>query len=59
MILGINLNRQKSMQDTVYITKDGLKKLKAELKELKEVKIPEVAKRIQTARDNGDISENA
>ncbi len=47
------------MQDTVYITKDGLEKLKAELKELKEVKIPEVAKRIQTARDNGDISENA
>lgn len=47
------------MKDNVYVTKEGLIKLKEELKELKEVKVPEVAQRIKTARDNGDISENA
>lgn len=46
------------MKDTIFITKDGLEKLKAELKELKEVKVADVAKRIQNARDQGDISEN-
>jgi transcription elongation factor GreA len=44
---------------TVQLTKEGLEKLKAELKELLDNKRPEVAKRIQTARENGDISENA
>ncbi len=47
------------MQDPIYITKEGLDKLKEELRSLKEEKIPEVARRIQIARDNGDISENA
>jgi transcription elongation factor GreA len=47
------------MNSPIYVTKDGLEKLKSDLKELKEVKVPEVAKRIQVARDNGDISENA
>ena len=47
------------MQDTIFITKEGLDKLKEELRELKEVTVPEVARRIQVARDNGDISENA
>lgn len=45
--------------DTILVTKEGLENLKAELKELLEVKRPEVAKRIQNARENGDISENA
>lgn len=43
----------------MYVTKEGLEKLKKELLELREVKIPEVVRRIQVARDNGDISENA
>ena len=47
------------MNSPIYVTKDGLEKLKNDLKELKEVKLPEVAKRIKTARDNGDISENS
>lgn len=47
------------MQDPIYITKEGLEKLKEELRNLKEERIPEVARRIQVARDNGDISENA
>jgi transcription elongation factor GreA len=45
--------------EIVFLTKAGLEKLKAELKALIEVKRPEVAKRIQVARENGDISENA
>ena len=35
--------------NTLYITKEGLKKLKDELKELVEVKRPEVAQEIQWA----------
>ncbi len=43
----------------LYLTKEGLNKLKLELKELMDLKRPEIAKRIQTAREMGDISENA
>ncbi len=43
----------------MYLTKEGLEKLKAELKELLEVRRPAVAKRIQAAREMGDISENS
>jgi len=53
------LNYKMVKIETVQMTKDGLEKLKAELKELLDVKRPEVAKRIQVARENGDISENA
>ena len=45
--------------DVLYITKDGLQKLKSELKELIEVKRPDIAQQIQSAREMGDISENA
>lgn len=47
------------MSDVVYITKEGLEKLTAELQNLVDVKRPEVAKKIQEAREMGDISENA
>lgn len=47
------------MSDKVFITKEGLTKLQAELKELVDVKRSEVAKKIQEAREMGDISENA
>lgn len=46
-------------QDALILTKEGLEKLKAELKELVDNKRPEIAKRIQAAREAGDISENA
>ncbi|MFZ5424660.1 MAG: transcription elongation factor GreA [Patescibacteria group bacterium] len=46
------------MSDIVYLTKQGLEELKKELNQLVD-KRPEVAKRIKTARDMGDISENA
>lgn len=47
------------MSDVQYLTKEGLENLKKELKELIDTKRPAVANRIKTARDNGDISENA
>jgi transcription elongation factor GreA len=50
------------MTDTttdIFITKEGLDKLKAEYEELVNVKRPDVAKRIKAAREMGDISENA
>ena len=46
-------------KDVIYVTKEGLAKLKAELAELNDVKRPEVARRIKEAREMGDISENS
>lgn len=45
--------------NNLYITKEGLEKLKSELKELTEVKRPAIAQEIKNAREMGDISENA
>lgn len=45
--------------EPIYITKEGLDNLINEFKELIEVKRPEVGLRIKTARDLGDVSENA
>lgn len=42
-----------------YVTKEGLEKLKLELKELKTSKRKEIASRIQEAKELGDLSENA
>lgn len=42
-----------------YLTREGLAKLKIELKELKSVKRKEIAARIQEAKELGDLSENA
>ena len=44
---------------TVYLTEDGLKKLEEELQYLETEKRAEVAARIQSAKEEGDISENA
>ena len=41
------------------LTYSGLKKLEAELEELKTVKRKDVAKKISEAREQGDLSENA
>lgn len=45
--------------NNLYITKDGLEKLRDELNELVEVKRPAVAQKIKEAREMGDISENS
>jgi transcription elongation factor GreA len=42
-----------------YFTKDGLQKLKDELKDIKEVQMPETKKLIAEARAFGDLKENA
>ena len=46
-------------KEVLYITKEGMKNLKDELKKLIEVKRPQMAQEIQSAREMGDISENA
>lgn len=41
------------------ITKEGLEKLKEELKDLKENKLPDIIDKIEKAKEMGDLSENA
>jgi transcription elongation factor GreA len=43
----------------VYLTKEGLEELQKEHTELTKVKRPEVLSRVSTARELGDLSENA
>lgn len=43
----------------VYLTQDGLDKLKKELHELKYVTRPGISQKVATARDHGDLKENA
>ena len=43
----------------VYLSRDGLEKLKDELRELKEKERPTVRESLQRAREFGDLSENA
>lgn len=47
------------MSDRVPMTRAGYNKIKAELDELENEKMPEIAKRIAAARAEGDLSENA
>ena len=42
-----------------YFTPEGLRKLREEVDHLKKVKRPEIANRVQIAREHGDLSENA
>lgn len=42
-----------------YFTEEGLKKLKAEVKQLESVERPKISQQIAEARDKGDLSENA
>jgi transcription elongation factor GreA len=47
------------MSQVVYLTKEGLKKLKKELEHLTNVERPAISKQIGEAIEKGDISENA
>ena len=47
------------MAKVSYYTKEGLKKLKDELQELKTKGRADMARQIAEARDKGDLSENA
>jgi transcription elongation factor GreA len=48
-----------AMNDTLYVTEEGLQKLKEELIQLRNVERPSISKQIAEARDKGDLSENA
>lgn len=47
------------MSQISYFTEEGLKKIKAELHEMKTVQRPAITEQIAEARDKGDLSENA
>jgi len=47
------------MEQEIYLTSEGAEKLKAELEELKGPKRDEMAKRLRSAIQMGDLSENA
>ncbi|MFK5983337.1 MAG: transcription elongation factor GreA [Flavobacteriaceae bacterium] len=47
------------MSKVSYYTDEGLKKLRAELSQLKDVERPAASNAIAEARDKGDLSENA
>ncbi|MCE5346983.1 MAG: transcription elongation factor GreA [Bacteroidales bacterium] len=47
------------MAEIIYVTEEGLQKLKEELDQLRNVERPSISKQIAEARDKGDLSENA
>ncbi|MDX9928372.1 MAG: transcription elongation factor GreA [Bacteroidales bacterium] len=47
------------MADIIYVTEEGLQKLKDELEQLRGVERPKISAHIAEARDKGDLSENA
>ena len=56
---GIFVFKYVTMSDVSYYTKEGLKKLKDELNQLKDIERPKASNAIAEARDKGDLSENA
>jgi transcription elongation factor GreA len=50
---------EKIIMTVTYMTGEGLRKLKEELKEMESVQRPEISRQIAEARDKGDLSENA
>jgi len=47
------------MDKKIYLTEKGLKDLKKEHDELTKIKRPQIVNRLSTARDMGDLAENA
>ncbi|EIJ38616.1 transcription elongation factor GreA [Galbibacter orientalis] len=47
------------MSNVSYYTEEGIKKLRAELEQLKSIERPKASQAIAEARDKGDLSENA
>ncbi|MGA1977375.1 MAG: transcription elongation factor GreA [Bacteroidales bacterium] len=47
------------MSDVLYVTEEGLQKLKDELDQLRTVERPAISRLIADARDKGDLTENA
>jgi transcription elongation factor GreA len=55
----IKKHKNKRMSNVSYYTAEGLKKLRDELQQLKDVERVKASKAIAEARDKGDLSENA
>jgi|TARA_B110000503_G_scaffold106430_1_gene158933 transcription elongation factor GreA len=55
----VYIENVENMSKVSYYTEEGLKKLRAELNQLKDVERPEASQAIAEARDKGDLSENA
>lgn len=49
----------KSIMGVMYLTEEGLSKLKSDIEKLTKVERPAISKQIADARDKGDLSENA
>jgi transcription elongation factor GreA len=47
------------MSEVIYVTAEGLQKMKEELDQLRNVERPSISRQIADARDKGDLSENA
>jgi len=47
------------MSDAIPMSQDGYNKLKAEMLEMENVRMPLIAEKIAAARDEGDLKENA
>jgi transcription elongation factor GreA len=47
------------MSEVIYVTEEGLQKLREELEHLRGVERPMISRQIAEARDKGDLSENA
>lgn len=55
----ILITNEEIMSNVSYYTPEGLKKLRDELRQLKDIERPKVSQAIADARDKGDLSENA
>ncbi len=55
----ILITNEEIMSNVSYYTEEGLKKLRNELRQLKDIERPKVSQAIADARDKGDLSENA
>ncbi len=47
------------MSEVIYVTEDGLQKLKVDLDQMRNIERPSISRQIAEARDKGDLSENA
>jgi transcription elongation factor GreA len=47
------------MSDRIPMTQEGYNKIKAEVEQMENVEMPLIAEKIATARDEGDLKENA
>ncbi len=54
-----HIENEEIMSKVSYYTAEGLKKLREELEQLKNVERPKASQAIAEARDKGDLSENA